>query len=384
MTSDVFELGCNYWPRRSAMYMWRDLDLGEVREELFQIRELGFDVVRIFTLTEDFLLGPTSVDARRVDALVDVARAAKDVGLRIVPTMIVINMSGRAWWPRFMLDADGRPRDLFSNEDLLAAQALLVETCARAIAGDSALRAIDLANEIDDALMPRSREAGRRWASVLAEASRRGAPNAPVQIGAHLPSLSRVNNMRVDDLAAIADEDCMHAYPLYSAVARSSLDPDLVPFSCALTAALAGSGRRVLMQEFGLCTAPPGSPGHFIEDDFLGAPLQQYLASEEDAATYYREVLERLAQSGAAGAYAWCWADYDRRLWERPPFDRALRERTFGLVRSDGSLKPAAFVFKSFAGRTFGAKPTAITALSADQYYSDPGRHFAELYSRYP
>ena len=28
---DGFELGCNYWPRRSAMYMWRALDLGEVR-----------------------------------------------------------------------------------------------------------------------------------------------------------------------------------------------------------------------------------------------------------------------------------------------------------------------------------------------------------------
>lgn len=48
MNPDVFELGCNYWPRRRAMYMWRDVDLGEVRDELLQIRQLGFDVVRIF------------------------------------------------------------------------------------------------------------------------------------------------------------------------------------------------------------------------------------------------------------------------------------------------------------------------------------------------
>ncbi len=77
--------------------------------------------------------------------------------------------------------------------------------------------------------------------------------------------------MRVDDLAAIADEDVMHAYPLYSQSARSFLDPELVPFSCALTSGLSGSGRPTLMQEFGLCTAPPGAAGRTITDDFLGA-----------------------------------------------------------------------------------------------------------------
>jgi endo-1,4-beta-mannosidase len=382
MSEDRFELGCNYWPRRRAMYMWRDLDLGEVREEFAHVRGLGFDVVRVFTLTEDFLLGPTAVDPGRVSALVDVARAAKDAGLRIVPTMIVINMSGRAWWPRWMLEG-GRPRDLFTDPTLLRAQALLVETCARALAGDRALRAIDLANEIDDALTPATRDAGWLWASLLAAAARRGAPGVPIQIGAHLPSLSRANNLRVDDLAACADEDCMHAYPLYSDVARSPLDPNLVPFSCALTRALAGSGRRVLMQEFGLCTAPGGSPGRSIEDDFLGAPRQQYLASEEEAATYYREVLERLVASGAAGAYAWCYADYDPSLWDRPPLDRAVRERTFGLVRSDGSPKPAAEVFRSFAGRPCGAPTTAIASQNAELYYSAPAYHFRELYARF-
>jgi hypothetical protein len=188
--------------------------------------------------------------------------------------------------------------------------------------------------------------------------------------------------MRVDDLASVADEDCMHAYPLYSDVARSMLDPDLVPFSCALTAALAGSGRRVLMQEFGLCTAPPGSLGRSIEDDFLGAPRQQYLASEEEAAIYYREVLERLLATGAAGAYAWCYADYDRSLWDRPPLDHAIRERTFGLVRSDGSTKPAAEVFRAFAmSHRSCAPPTVIAVESVNHYYSDPTRHFAELYA---
>jgi endo-1,4-beta-mannosidase len=382
----TFELGINYWPRRSAMYMWREFDLGEVREDMTHIADIGFDVVRLLTLTEDFLPEPMTVDARMVARLVEVTRAAKDAGLRVVPTLIVLNMSGRIWWPAWMLDARGHPRDLFADPRLVESQALLVETCARALAGDDAIRAFDVANEIDDALRPRTRDAGRRWAAAMASAIRRGAPGVPVQIGTHLPSLSAQNNMRVDDLAGVADEDVMHAYPLYSDVARSFLDPELVPFSCALTAGLSGSGRPTLMQEFGLCTAPPGSAGQTITDDFLGHPRSQYLASEDEGAAYYEAVLDRLVETGAAGAYAWCYGDYDPRLFDRPPLATAVRERSFGLVRADGSEKPAVQIFRAFkarrdAGTLAMSSVPSILDVSADKYYGAPASHFARLYA---
>ena len=386
----TFELGVNYWPRRSAMYMWRELDIGEVREEMAQIAGLGFDVVRLFTLAQDFLPQPLTVAADMVARLVEVVRAAKDAGLRVVPTLVVINMSGKFWWPAWMLDAHGRPADLFSDPTILRSQSLLVETCARALSGDDAIRAFDLANEIDDAQRPLTRDAGWLWASLLANTVRRVAPGTPIQIGAHLPSLTTENYMRVDDVGEVADEDLMHAYPLYCNVARSFLDPELVPFSCALTAGLSGRGRAPLMQEFGLCTAPPGVAGHTITDDFLGRPLRQYLASEEEAAAYYDAVLQGLVSTGAAGAYAWCYGDYDSRLFDRPPLATAVRERTFGLVRSDGSEKPAAAVFRNFrkrrdararSGSEVGAAVPRVLDVTADEYYRAPGANFERLYA---
>jgi endo-1,4-beta-mannosidase len=305
-----------------------------------------------------------------------------------VPTLVVINMSGAMWWPAWMRGEDGAARDLFGDPLVLRSQADLVTACASALAGDRSIRAFDLTNEIDDAQRPRSRDAGWLWASLLAGCVRRAAPGVPVQIGAHLPSLSRDNNMRVDDLAAVADEDCMHAYPLYCDAARHHLDPELVPFACALTAELAGSGRPALMQEFGLCTAPPGQPGVTITDDFLGRPLPQYLASEEQAATYYQEVLERLVATGAAGAYAWCYGDYHPSLFDRPPLDRAIRERTFGLVRADRSPKPAARVFTELARRraagtlSVGARPRFLD-VTQDEYHADPAGQFRRLYRRW-
>src|SRR5688500_18239144 len=286
------------------MYMWRELDIVEIRDEMTHIASLGFDVVRLFALTQDFLPAPLTVAADMVARLVDVVRAAKDAGLKVVPTLVVISMSGQFWWPLWMLDADGRPGDLFSDPTILRSQALLVETCARALSGDESIRAFDLANEIDDAQRPATRDAGWLWASLLANTVRRVAPGTPIQIGAHLPSLTTENYMRVDDIGDVADEDLMHAYPLYYPGARSFLDTELVPFACALTAGLSGRGRAPLMQEFGMCTAPAGGPGKTITDDFLGLPIRQYLATEEEGATYYHAVLEGLVKIGAAGAYA--------------------------------------------------------------------------------
>jgi endo-1,4-beta-mannosidase len=382
----LFELGINYWPRRRAMYMWREHDPAEVRDELAHVADLGFDTVRMFTLMEDFLPQPETVDHRRVDMLVEVARIADEAGLAIVPTLIVLNMSGRMWWPAWLLDARGQPANLFAEPVALRSQELLVETCVRALAGHPALRAFDIANEIDGAMRPDTRDAGRHWVALLAGAIRSAAPGTPVRIGTHLPSLTTENHLRIDDLAGLIDEDVMHAYPLYSEMARSFLDPELVPFSCALTANLSASGRRPLMQEFGLCTAPAGVGGHTFTDDFLGQPRAQYLASEEEAALYYDAVLNRLIDTGAAAAYAWCYADYDARLFNRPPFDTAVRERTFGLVRADGTEKPAAAVFRRLRKRRDAGEliPTAsptVLDVSADAYYQDPALHFERLYT---
>ena len=66
----TFELGINYWPRKSGMYMWRELDLAEVREDMAQIAGLGFHVVRVFTMAPDFMPQPLTVAADMVAKLV--------------------------------------------------------------------------------------------------------------------------------------------------------------------------------------------------------------------------------------------------------------------------------------------------------------------------
>ncbi len=63
-----FSLGINYWPRRSAMAMWRRFDPGEIREDFARIAELGLDAVRFFLRWDDFQPQPDTIDAAMLGA----------------------------------------------------------------------------------------------------------------------------------------------------------------------------------------------------------------------------------------------------------------------------------------------------------------------------
>ena len=398
-----FVLGINYWPRRKAMYWWKEFDTGEVRDELGEVADLGAQVVRVFLLWEDFQPSPWTVDTRRLGDLVRVLDLAHGVGLQVMPTLFTGNMSGVFWLPPWAISerplaraalvrvgngySDREPLNPFENPFMLRAQLFQIRTVVPVLAGHPAIFGWDLSNELDEVHNPGSFHGGWLWSYLLSEEVRKLDPQHPVTYGAHTPSLSRYNGLSVGDLAETNDYLSMHGYPLYSDVARGPVDSDFVPFLNQLTEHL--GAKPTLFQEFGLCTAQPGQPGGYIEDEFLGERRQQYLAGEEEGGSYYREVLEKLHRAGSLGAFAWCFGDYDPSIWDRPPLDRAIRERSFGITRADGSLKPAGAEFQRFARRLrkgdlqgWGAEKVTFP-ISTEQYYRDPTRHFREMYHWY-
>ena len=110
------------------------------------------------------------------------------------------------------------------------------------------------------------------------------------------------------------------------------------------------------------------------------------MASEEAAAEYIAAVLPRLVEVGALGALIWCFADYHRSLWERPPFQDARHERFFGLIRPDGSLKPHALILRDFAATHPVVQPAPAHArmtIDPDTFYRDPMAHLPGLYRQF-
>jgi endo-1,4-beta-mannosidase len=141
------------------------------------------------------------------------------------------------------------------------------------------------------------------------------------------------------------------------------------------------------MEEFGGCTAPPGEASQEWSWVAYGQPRTQFMASEEDLARYIDEVLPRLVDVGATGAFLWCYADYIPELWSRPPCSESRHERFFGLVRPDGTLKPHAESVRRFAATrpaVLAAPRRSVTErLDPEAFYQAPQQHCVRLYEQF-
>jgi endo-1,4-beta-mannosidase len=233
--------------------------------------------------------------------------------------------------------------------------------------------------------LPPSDTVGEKWAAEMVETIRSIDPVHPVTCGLHIASLLYNNGLRVDQIFSKTDFAVMHSYPMYmQGMVSDPLDPDFVPFTCALTATI--SGKPVFMEEFGGCSAPPGKESFEWEWIGYGREIKQFMASEEALAEYFAEVLPRLVDVGVTGAMPWCFADFDANLWNRPPYDENWHERYFGLVRPDGSLKPHAKILRNFAA----SQPMVKTAkrviklpYAGANYYENTLDKFVNLYKQW-
>jgi endo-1,4-beta-mannosidase len=371
-----FLLGINYWPRRSAMYMWQQFDLDEIAEDMARIKAFGLDVVRFFLMWEAFQPEPNAMDAaalRRFDAVMDIIASA---GLQAMPTLFCGHMSGVNWLPPWTLEpqtSQGRFRtisrgavidrsigDFYANPELLKAQVLFARRVGERVREHPALFAWDLGNEFSNLREPVRPQDAAEWSlrlsNMLLEAS-----GGRVTGGMHGEDLERNRNIRPSSIALPWAFPTMHGYSVYSAFARDRLDTNVVPFLCQLQASF--SGKAVLFSELGNPECPPE-----------GNRVNGFACLDEtEMVLYGHGAIDRLHARGALGAFWWCWADYDLALAHLPPFDRAPHELRFGVVRTDGTAKPVAQMLAQLAadGRDVIVPPPAPIA--------DEGQHYAGL-----
>jgi endo-1,4-beta-mannosidase len=382
-----FLLGVNYWPRRSAMSMWRRFDLGEIREDLARMRELGLSVVRFFLLWEAFQPDAQTMSRemlRRFDALMDAVAGAR---LRAMPTLFCGHMSGVNWLPSWALDPavpPGRFRtiahethvlpfgaaDFYADPAMLRAQRLFARRVGERARDHPALYVWDIGNEFSNLREPNTPQDAAIWSALLTETLLESS-GAGATGGMHGEDLERERRLPPSSIARPWTFATMHGYSVYATFAQDRLDTDVVPFLCRLQQSF--TGKPVLFSEFGNPQCPPGaaSAGGFA------------CLNEEEMAQYAGAVLDKLHASGALGGFWWCWADYDPALADRPPFDRAPHELRFGIVRSDESYKPVAQVLASFAREARAVLDPPPPIAAEVEFYASLPQGIVDLYRTY-
>lgn len=378
------------------MGWWSDFDRSEVADDFARIAASGLDSVRLFLTWADFQPALDEVDRRMLDRLVAVADLADGAGLALAPTLFTGHMSGVNWIPpwalggtdrddRFRVVSDGRVtsvglRNWYSDPVIAGAQAFLAGEIAAALAGREAIWMWDLGNESSNCVIPPSLSSALEWLRRIASAIRTSDHEALVTVGLHMEDLEEDRKLGPLQAAEACDLLSMHGYPIYANWADGPTDEQLLPFLAHITRWL-GDGRDVLFSELGLPTYRRGDPVEEAARRQSSCPLIE----ERAAAAYTDRALAALRQAGCAGAMLWCYTDYDSAMWDRPPLDVAVHERSFGLWRADGSPKPSVAVLEAFAGAPRIAAPADFPwiDLAPEEFLVAPSVHLRRLYRRY-
>jgi endo-1,4-beta-mannosidase len=399
-------MGINYWPQRSAMYMWERFDLGEIREDFARIAEWKLRVVRFFLRWDTFQPEPDAMSQQALQRLDALMQAIADAGLLAMPTLFCGHMSGVNWLPAWTLDrktkagrfrtiSGGKERaegigDFYTDPGLLRAQSFQAQTLGERLRDHPALFAWDLGNEFSNLREPATPHAAAAWSERLSTILDETA-GVSVTGGIHGEDVTRDRHIRPSSIAQPWAFATMHGYSVYSSFAHGRLDSNVVPFLCAATQAC--SAKPVLFSEFGNPTCPPGTVSPYDRVPLPGEPPPSQTLSkdaapfacltEDEMASYANGVLRGLLRQGAIGGFWWCYGDYAKALAELPPFDRAPHELTFGVVREDGSPKPVADSLAHFVREHHETVQPPAPIVEEAQYYAALPAGLDAIYERY-
>jgi hypothetical protein len=283
--------GINYYPAKTPWSkFWPGFDRDQVAKDMFLIKSLGGNAVRIF-LQRDAFLDPTQAPANLENLRILLADA-KQAGLVVVPTLFDMR--------------SGYEPGIWPNDYLWLQKVLPILDAAHNVAY------VDLKNEPDLDYTAHGMGTVRAWLMTMAAASRQIAPDLPLSIG-----WSRAE--RAGDLLDVVDVVTYHDYQSISTSAAR----------LAEVQKLAGN-KPVQITEIGASSwsALAGKLPH----------------SEKSQAATLSERLDAL--QAASGLFVWTLHDFpepDAKAVGRSPWRKGLQSH-FGLFSVDGKEKPSAAV----------------------------------------
>jgi endo-1,4-beta-mannosidase len=299
--------------------MWTRYSPTVVREELEVLAEHGCTVTRSFCYWPDFMPAPEQLDEQALSRFSDFLNAHAELELGTIPTFIVGHMSGENWDPSWR-----GGRDLYRDVWLVSQQAWFAEEIARRFGQHPTVVGWLVSNEMPLYAGDATADEVAAWARILVQAVRAGGALQPISLGDGAWGVEvsgQDNGYSLRQLASVVDFFGPHVYPMEDDEVRQFLS---AAFACELAG---GFGKPVVLEEFG------------VSSDF---------ASDDHAASYYRQVLHTSLLAGARGWLAWNNCDFDD-LRHQDPYRHHVFELHFGLTDGEGRPKPQLRELAQFA-----------------------------------
>ncbi|KUM76278.1 glycoside hydrolase 5 family protein [Streptomyces curacoi] len=366
--------GVNYTPRHGWFHSWHDFDPARARADLDQIAGLGLDHVRVFHLWP--LLQPNRAVVRTaaVDQLAHLVDLAGEAGLDVLVDGVQGHLSSFDFYPEWT--RSWHHRNVFTDAEAIDAQATLLRTLGRALAGRPHLIGLQLGNELNNLVEhnPVTADEVDHYLDTLLAAARDGLGE-----GGGLVTHSAY------DAAWYGDD---HPFTPEASARKGDLTtvhPWVFSGDCARRYG-PRSPQVLHLAEYGteLAKAYATDPARPVWVQETGAPEPHIPAA--DAPDFARATVRNAADCpGLWGVTWWCSHDVDRSLADFPEL-----EYTLGLFDSSGRPKPiAAALAEAVADLRQGPHraPPRETALVLDcapgtRSVSGPGGAFFEAWMR--
>lgn len=382
-----FPVGVNYMPRDHAVYMWKEFDPEQMREEFRMLRSMGINTVRTFIYWEDLNPAPGELSGENIDQIGEMLDIALEAGIMVIPTNFTGHMSGGNWAPSWMQDEKSggifrrepfRPpmlhyprtyRDIYEDELARENALLQARELAERYKDHPAILYWDFGNEPQYWQRPRTPELGREYVDAVVREIKRQDLNHPVALGmGKFGEDTGFHSLGEAGINGVMDLYPVHTYPAGYYPAGAKVVDKYVTYYAGFENSLSrATGLPVQFQEFGM------------SDMYL--PGQGKRQREFRLGGYYRCSLWGSQLAGAqAGVLAWMSGDYRRGLFFREPYLSRPYELDFGIY--DQRLQPKAsgremIAFAKAAEEIFnepagpGFDPVAI--LLPENYVSCPG-----------
>jgi hypothetical protein len=369
----TLRFGVNYTPRRGWFHSWHDFDPAHAREDLAQIAGLGLDHVRVFHLWP--LLQPNRALIRTgaVDQLAHLVDLAAEAGLDVLVDGVQGHLSSFDFYPEWT--RSWHHRNVFTDPEAVEAQAALLRTLGRALAGRPNLIGLQLGNELNNLVEHNPVTAAEvdHYLDTLLSAARAGLRDG--QLATH----------SAYDAAWYGDD---HPFTPEASARKgdvTTVHPWVFSGDCARRYG-ARSPQVLHLAEYGteLAKAYAEDPARPVWVQETGAPEPHIPAA--DAPEFARAtVLNAAGCTGLWGVTWWCSHDVDRALADYPEL-----EYTLGLFDSAGRAKPIAVALAdTVAELRAGPRPAqprdtalVLDCTPATRSVSGPGGAYFEAWMR--
>jgi hypothetical protein len=374
----VVRFGANYTPSQHWWHVWLDFDTPGVtdalRRDLDAIAGLGLDHIRVFPVWSVFQPDRGRVRPRAVGQLVELVRLAAAAGLDVSVDALQGHLSSFDFYPPWTVT--WHHRNLFTDTDVVAAQALLIGTLAAALRDEPNYLGINVGNEPNNLVAhnPVTTAEVDAWLDRLLADAAAADPGHPATHCAYDAAWYQEDHPFSPGASATkGDLTCVHPWVFSDDCAgrygpRSTEVEHLAEYVVELSRAYATDpGRVTWVQEL-------GAPAPHIPVDLAPGFAEQTLANV-------------LTCDRLWGVTWWCSHDVDRALLDFPDLEYGL-----GLLRTDNTVKPIGTAVARAVAAARAEPPAAVPrptglVLDADtqgrgRSASAPGGSFFEAWMR--